>query len=499
MKHLIRLNLILLAVLWGSALMAANKNQISLGSVIRTEGKVEVLRNPVDKSSPEWQKSVEERGHAIAKFQERYWESHTVQAGSKLFYGDQISTGPDGRLTLLLDDQIELSLAANTSTHLTRGYVKDQKSGLVDRWVSLISGVIRARVEGEKRPRNTQFRTRSIAMGVRGTEFILSSKQGRSELVTLEGVVEARRVSEQENAAFEKWAQAAIARVPNETESSEMTALAELSAGEKSVTLPAGKLIEIADPMGAAPSIGFALVEKPPQNGDLIVRDISENDHERLKRISSQFESTDRANAKVAKDQVSESKSIPTEFNRQHIVGISAVFSNIAVNLLDQSTTDLKGQSIGFEYRWSFHRYMDVGAFWTPNLGLNGEMEQLFADAERTELKSVTGLGGLRFGAFYPWRVFRFGGALNLMSISNFDFEVLAVEAKSQRQLKTEINPVINLAATYQHQSGYGVLMDLGASKLKFIEPFPSGLRADTRAEHSISFIRLGVFRAFGY
>jgi hypothetical protein len=471
---------------------------VALGIVKAIEGKVEVLRNPTNQATDDWKKTVEQRGHTIARFNARYWESHQVKTGSKIYYGDQISTGPQSRLVVLLDDQIELGLGAETSTHLTRGYIKDQSSGLTERWVSLISGVIRAKVEGAKAERPTQFRTRSIAMGVRGTEFILSSRQGRSELATLEGVVQARRVSEQEHIMFEKWAQSGPADPKSEADRNNLQELAELSAKEQQVALPAGKKIELVEPTGAADATGFALVQQPSSPKQLVVRDLNATDQDRLNQIKSQFDAQPSAQPTRSEVSTAETAVPAKQFERHHILGLSAAFSSIDIKLADKSTTSLNGVGPGIEYRWSFHEFMDIGAFWLPNLGLRGEVGRLFSDDERTKFKSDIGLGGLRLGASYPWRRFRVGAALNILGISNFYFEVLASGVRSGRELNTEISPVINLAAAYQHDSGYGMLFELGASKLKFVEPYPTGLSIDTSVEHSISFIRLGVFRKFG-
>lgn len=151
------------------------------GTVAKVSGKVQVLRNPRDSVAP--------GGVPQARYDGKYWDAYDLAEGSKLFFGDLLSASPEGKTRVALDGGFNVILAPNAKLRLSRAMVKSGK-GVVD----LVVGALRARSEKGADETQTEFRSRSLVLGVRGTDFSMAALPKETQVVVVEGKVGVRNL-----------------------------------------------------------------------------------------------------------------------------------------------------------------------------------------------------------------------------------------------------------------------------------------------------------------
>jgi hypothetical protein len=103
-----------------------------------------------------------------------------VVAGAPVQVGDTLSTGADGAVGITLSDDTLLTVGANSELVLsTYNFDSTTQDGslLVSLWrgtAAFVTGLI-----GKKAPEKVQVQTRTVVLGVRGTEFIVDAQQGK--------------------------------------------------------------------------------------------------------------------------------------------------------------------------------------------------------------------------------------------------------------------------------------------------------------------------------
>ncbi|WP_294265257.1 FecR domain-containing protein [Propionivibrio sp.] len=109
---------------------------------------------------------------------ERSGQKTLAVLGDKVMVSDRIQTGPESSLGITLRDNTLLSAGANSTLVLNR-FVFDSTThaGALDATVkrgtlAVVSGKI-----AKASPDNVIFNTPSVALGVRGTEFIIDAGQ----------------------------------------------------------------------------------------------------------------------------------------------------------------------------------------------------------------------------------------------------------------------------------------------------------------------------------
>lgn len=155
---------ILAAALWQGAAMAAEE----AGTVAAVEGTGEIGRGGV------WQPAV---------------------AGLAVQVGDELKTGPAGRLRVVFRDDTVLNLGEDTRLTIDHQFFSPDE-GLFRSSMKLIQGKVRALV-GEYYGRagaEYEVKTETAVAGVRGTEFVVSYDPARevTKVVGIEGRVEVR-------------------------------------------------------------------------------------------------------------------------------------------------------------------------------------------------------------------------------------------------------------------------------------------------------------------
>ena len=167
-----------------------------------------------------------------------------MKVGLKIYYSDILSSGKDSKMVLELNDGFRIIMARNTKIKLTPRFV--QNDGVVKTWIHLIGGKLRAFIREDREGQaETHFRTRTVAMGVRGTDFYISSKDKLTKMITIDGEVAVRKIQAVEALAYENAAQA---HIENKTEVLKRH-VRQLSQMDKGPTLIVrrGEKIEIAE------------------------------------------------------------------------------------------------------------------------------------------------------------------------------------------------------------------------------------------------------------
>ena len=102
-----------------------------------------------------------------------------VQSGLTVQVGDTFRTGPDGAVALALADDTLLSVGPDSELQVTAfSFDSTTQDGnlLASVWrgtVAFVTGLI-----GKKAPENARVQTRTVVLGVRGTEFIVDAGRG---------------------------------------------------------------------------------------------------------------------------------------------------------------------------------------------------------------------------------------------------------------------------------------------------------------------------------
>lgn len=138
-----------LALLLSAAIGVAAEAGLPAGKVKRSEGSVTV---------------------------ERAGQMQAVQVGTPVYVGDRLRTGADGAVGITLSDDTLLT-AGPRSTLLINEFQFNpttQEGGLLATLkgtLSVVTGLI-----GKQAPQNVRFKTPTVVLGIRGTEFIVDAR-----------------------------------------------------------------------------------------------------------------------------------------------------------------------------------------------------------------------------------------------------------------------------------------------------------------------------------
>ncbi|WP_141734497.1 FecR domain-containing protein [Oligoflexus tunisiensis] len=193
-----------------SEICFANKPKVAVGSVSEVKGAPDVLREPSKTLTQDMKAKSRTDGYATVLYNNYYWKAYPIIPGLKIYYGDVLSSGPESKMVLTLQDGFKIILAKNTKVRLTPNFIKSNPDSIVKTWLYLLNGKIRAYLLNHDDKPETEFRTRTIAMGVRGTEFMLTVDEGHSKLLTIDGEIYARPVEKQEADLFESATEAFV-------------------------------------------------------------------------------------------------------------------------------------------------------------------------------------------------------------------------------------------------------------------------------------------------
>lgn len=109
----------------------------------------------------------------------RAGQDQPVQPGLAVAAGDTLRTGPDGAVGITLSDDTLLTAGPNSELVITAyafNPTTQEGSLLASLWrgtLSMVTGLI-----GKKSPEQVKVQTRTVVLGVRGTEFIVDAGEG---------------------------------------------------------------------------------------------------------------------------------------------------------------------------------------------------------------------------------------------------------------------------------------------------------------------------------
>jgi FecR protein len=116
----------------------------------------------------------------------------TLDAGMKydIFEGDQLVVGPQRTALVMLRDKSRIIINPNSSWKLEKSMIKKaQEEPILTQVSQLIRGRITVDVAKQNRDSEFTVKTRTAVMGVRGTQFVVSTGRESTRLVVVEGEV----------------------------------------------------------------------------------------------------------------------------------------------------------------------------------------------------------------------------------------------------------------------------------------------------------------------
>ncbi len=108
---------------------------------------------------------------------ERAGQVQTVQVGMPVYVGDRLRTGADGAVGITLSDDTLLTagprstLLINEFQFNTTTHEGNLLATLLKGTLSVVTGLI-----GKQAPQNVRFKTPTVVLGIRGTEFIVEAR-----------------------------------------------------------------------------------------------------------------------------------------------------------------------------------------------------------------------------------------------------------------------------------------------------------------------------------
>jgi hypothetical protein len=161
-----------------TALAAADDDQVA--TITRFYGKAEILENP--------QSSVGgTEPHAM--YEGKYYTVKKAQTGSKLRQGSIIQTGPKTKVRLVYSNGDQISVDALSAYRVDLMQSGKSSKPVID----LLFGKFRAIINKNGPRSGLTVRSRTMLMGVRGTDFYVAARDvnGASRISVLRGKVEA--------------------------------------------------------------------------------------------------------------------------------------------------------------------------------------------------------------------------------------------------------------------------------------------------------------------
>lgn len=120
------------------------------------------------------------------RFDSKHPDGIILEKGERLYTKDRIETSPQSLVKFQLTDQTIIALGPNSLFEIKEYNFKEinKRKALLN----LIKGQLRAVIYQKAQPGDLEFRTKSIAMGVRGTEF-LANEFEQTEVALLSGTL----------------------------------------------------------------------------------------------------------------------------------------------------------------------------------------------------------------------------------------------------------------------------------------------------------------------
>lgn len=157
--------------------------ETNVATVTRCYGKVQILSKPSE--------SIKGDGPHVL-YEGKYYVAENAKGGSKLDRGNVIQTGASSRARLIYDNGDQITVAPDSFYQVRWDPNQKESKPVVD----VLFGKLRAQISKDGPRSGMSLKTRSMVMGVRGTDFVVNarSETGASEVHVLRGAVAVKPV-----------------------------------------------------------------------------------------------------------------------------------------------------------------------------------------------------------------------------------------------------------------------------------------------------------------
>ncbi len=327
---------------------ASGKLRPQVGIIDEVKGAPDVLRYPVSVIDDALKARAQAEDFSIVLYKEKYWEAYSLKSGSKLYYGDVLSSGSSSKMVLTLKDGFKIVMAKNTKIRITPRFLTQSQKSTFGSWVYLLGGRMRAYFKKNSESSETKFRSRTIALGVRGTDFVFETGTDKSRVLTIEGLVEVRSVDKEEAEAFEKLSQGYVRG--NEKELSQEVKVLESIKPKKGVLLSKAEKIDL---------------ETTPFETELKVEKIKRSDLQAINDIAKDLKIAEKdlvetINSEEVPARAPEPLPIERASSLQKTLSLRLGIGNAGI---DSQDFEAKGGGLGLEIKYRPFKYVffDLG------------------------------------------------------------------------------------------------------------------------------------------
>ena len=351
-------------------------------------------------------------------------------------------------MVLRLDDGFKIILDRNSKVRVTPSFIKLQKSSIILRWIQLLSGKIRANIINENKRRiDTKFRTNTVSMGVRGTDFAIIHEDGKSQVITIEGEVAVKNVSTEEDQVFEKLSEAAISGNMEQAEvlSSDLGQLT--PSEDKEIIVEKCEIVEALTP--PAPEV-LATMDEAQQKKLIDMTKISSpkpvNRQEiaQVKELTRDLELAEDSNQKKAVEEIIEKieqKDTQKEdqlvakkeafFNKRFSIGF-AVFGDNFRSTIYSGQTEYQSGGHAFIFEYRPYPFLSL-EFATGKMGFEiSSWDEAFAGKVSEDSKNEADHSYLGIGYWKQMDNLRFGLKLGHTSAYRFSMTYSAADSSEK-------------------------------------------------------------------
>jgi len=166
---------------WGIAAPLLGKPGTNVATITRAYGAVKILSNPSKEVSGPPPRAL---------FEGMYYSEKKAATGDRLEQGNIIQTEKSARVRLIYENGDQISIAPDSAYQVRWDINKPDAKPVVD----VLMGKFRANVQKDGPRSGMQVKTRSMVMGVRGTDFYVTARgsSGESTISVLRGAVEVK-------------------------------------------------------------------------------------------------------------------------------------------------------------------------------------------------------------------------------------------------------------------------------------------------------------------
>jgi len=438
----------------------------------------------------------------IIQFQELHWEAGPLLNGSRLYYGDYVLTRSNAVVTVDLQDGMKLSIVPGTSIRISRTELLQKKKTVVEKWITLFNGKVRAMVEQKRKDAEyTKFRTQSLAMGVRGTDFVIEGAGSQSKVLTIEGEVAVRPVSAEENNAFEVI-NSAVNELSDDAAVSRATeVLTKAAELPPQAVVSKGMKVEAVVPTATgAADVATKLVATQIDKQEVLgLKEMSSTlgamAGEAETRNLTNLEAEVTAKEKLEETAKNDAKPIPTKPNYKHHAWVHAAALVYDLGLPDDNSVIFRSTGIVLDYRYSPWKFVDIGGLvaYVPSFST----EYTGYDSAISGMEVVGGLGLAAARVAGKVSLGAFTGGLSFSVLASTGIEIAYIDGDQQilSSYDIEHQPMLSMFFSFRFKDRFQAGIELGGTDVYFQRDSSSGREVVSLMpdEQGVAFLRVGA------